>query len=83
MQDKNLSARLEVRLHPEQLNRLKAEANKRHTSVGNLVREAIDQKYLAINTDKLKAVEQMAGLNAPVASWEEMKREIESGKFRK
>jgi uncharacterized protein (DUF1778 family) len=83
MQDKKLDARLEIRLHPEQLQKLKDEAAAKNTSVGNLVREAIDQHYQVSREDKLKAVQQMAQINAPVTNWEQMKKEIESGYLKK
>ena len=79
MRDKKLAARLEIRLHPEQLQNLKAEAAAKNTSVGNLVREAIAQRYAVSRDEKLKAVQQMANINAPVADWKQMKKEIESG----
>jgi len=83
MGDKKLDARLEIRLQPEQLKKLKDEAAAKNTSVGNLVREAIDQHYEVSREDKLKAVQQMAHINAPVTNWEQMKKEIESGYLKK
>jgi hypothetical protein len=40
-----LSRRLQVLIDDEQLRRLRAEARMRHSSVGALVREAIDRVY--------------------------------------
>jgi len=77
--DKNLHARLEIRLDPEYLAKLKAEAKEKNTSVGSLVRESIENRYQITNEDRIKAVEKMATINAPVADWEQMKKEIESG----
>jgi predicted small secreted protein len=79
MRDKKLDARLEIRLYPEQLKKLKDEATAKNTSVGDLVREAIDKRYNVSTDDKLKAVKQMANINAPITNWEQMKKEIESG----
>lgn len=79
MRNKKLDARLEIRLDPEQLNRLKKEAAAKNTSVGELVREAIEQRYTVSRDDKLKAVQEMANINAPVSNWEQMKKEIEAG----
>ncbi|MEW6624413.1 MAG: ribbon-helix-helix protein, CopG family [Bacillota bacterium] len=83
MREKKLDARLEIRLYPEQLKKLKDEAAAKNTSVGDLVREAIDQRYKVSRDDKLKAVEQMANINAPVTNWQQMKKEIESGYLKK
>ncbi len=79
MRDKKLDARLEIRLYPEQLKKLKDEAAAKNTSIGELVREAIDERYEVSCEDKLKAVQQMANINAPVTNWEQMKKEIEAG----
>lgn len=79
MRDKKLEARLEIRLHPEQLQKLKDEAAAKNISVGNIVREAIAQRYAVSRDEKLKAVQQMAEINAPVTDWKQMKKEIESG----
>ena len=74
MRNKKLDARLEIRLDPEQLNKLKKEAAAKSTSVGELVREAIEQRYTVSRDDKLKAVQEMANINAPVSNWEQMKK---------
>lgn len=76
MEETKLNARLEVRLYPEQLKQLKDEAKQKNTSVGNLVREAIDQRYQVSKVEKMDAVNQLAKINAPVADWEQMKKEI-------
>jgi len=65
------------------LKKLKDEAAAKNTSVGDLVREAIDQRYKVSRHDKLRAVEQMANINAPVTNWQQMKKEIESGYLKK
>ncbi len=83
MRDEKLNERLEIRLYPEQLKKLKEEAAAKNTSVGELVREAIDKRYEVSRDDRLKAVQQMAGINAPVADWEQMKKEIEEGYLKK
>jgi predicted DNA-binding protein len=71
-----LEARLEIRLLPETLQMLKDEAARKNTSVGGIVREAIDS-YCAVPADeKLAAVRKLAELKAPVAAWDKMKKEI-------
>jgi predicted DNA-binding protein len=79
MTDKKLEARLEIRLYPEQLEKLKKEAAEKSTSVGELVREALEQRYEVNRDDRLEAVERMAAIDAPVTSWEEMKKQIQAG----
>lgn len=77
MVEKKLNARLEVRLRAEQLEKLQKEAQEKNISLGSLVREAIDFRYQATMANKLRAVEELAKMSAPVSSWEQMKREIE------
>jgi len=79
MEDQKLKARLEIRLQPEQLRKLKEEAAKKNSSVGSIVREAIDNHYKVSTKDKLAAVKKLSGLHAPVKDWEDMKKEIEAG----
>ncbi len=77
MTENRLDARLEIRLHPEKLQMLKDEAVKKNTSVGGIVREAIDS-YCAVSAEeKLAAVRKLAELKAPVTDWDKMKKEIE------
>lgn len=45
MDNKKLEIRLEVRLYPDQLEKLKIEASNRGISVATIVREAIEQRY--------------------------------------
>ncbi len=79
MSENRLDARLEIRLLPEKLQILKDEAARRNISVGGIVREAIDS-YCAVSAEeKLAAVRKLAELKAPVAAWDEMKKEIEEG----
>lgn len=76
---KKLDVRLEIRLYPEQMEKLKEEAARKNTSVGNIVREAIEQRYQVSSEEKLIAVQKLAGINAPVSDWEQMKKEIDAG----
>lgn len=81
MTEDKLDARLEIRLTPEQLQKLKDEASARDISVGSLVRETIEMRYAVTREDKLAAVKKLGELKTPVKSWEEMKKEIEQGMF--
>ncbi len=78
MPEKRLESRLEIRLQPEKLQMLKDEAARKNTSVGGIVREAIES-YCAVSAEeKLEAVRKLAELKAPAANWDDMKREIEA-----
>lgn len=73
------SERLEIRLEPRQLQRLKKEAEEKKLTVGELVREAIDQKYSVTRDEKVEAAQKLCDLRLPVKEWSEMKKEIEAG----
>jgi uncharacterized protein (DUF1778 family) len=82
MKKKKLEARLEIRLTPAQLEKLKTEAAETHSSVGELVREAIDQRYQVSTEEKVASVRNMALINAPVSDWETLKKEIDLGRMK-
>ncbi len=83
MAEDKLEARLEIRLTPEQLQKLKDEASARDMSVGSLVRETLEMRYAVSREDKLAAVKKLGDLKAPVKNWEELKEEIEQGMLNK
>ncbi len=71
-----LTRRVQVLLPPEQYDRLEALAQARGTSVGALIRQAIQDCYdEADPSDRRHAVRQLSALRLPVADWEEMERE--------
>lgn len=83
MTEDKLDARLEIRLTPAQLQKLKSEASAREISVGSLVRETLELRYAVSREDKLAAVKKLAGLETPVRNWEELKDEIAQGMLNK
>jgi hypothetical protein len=71
--------RLEIRLERRQLQRLKKEAEEKKVPVGELVREAIDQKYAVTREERIEEAKKLCSLSLPVKEWAEMKKEIEAG----
>jgi hypothetical protein len=72
-----LTERLQILVSPQQKRRLEAEAKTRGESVGELVREAIDQLYGSAPTraERMAAVERMlSGPKIPFMSPEQMNR---------
>lgn len=68
--------RIQVLVAPAQLARLRAIARRQRTSVGALVREAVEAKYFESDTERrVAAVERLAAMSLPVADWEQMERE--------
>ena len=68
---------LEVHLPLPTLELLRWEAARRETSVAELVREAIDLLLAQDKQARMQAAEALCQVEAPVADWEQIKREIE------
>lgn len=73
-----LTERLEVRLAPATMRLLRQEAEMRGASVAALVREAIDLLLAQDRQARLRAAEALFRVEAPVADWPAMEREIEA-----
>ena len=70
------SERTQVLLSPQQVEKLKRMAARDGTSVGAIIRDAIDS-YIDPGSDaRRRAFEDMLTMNAPVDDWEVMKAEI-------
>ena len=70
---------MEIRVEPQQLEKLKADARRRKIPIGEIIREVIDQKYAVTREEKIKEAQKMFKLELPIKNWDEMKREIEEG----
>ena len=80
-----LSKRIEVRIDGSRLERLEAESRRHRKSLSALIREAIDKQFPPAKlktADRLQAVADMGRINAPVAPWDQMEKEIEKGRIR-
>lgn len=73
--------RLEVRLSPVHYDLLQREAERQGVSMGSLVREAVEEKYGDQQARRAQALQHLMALNAPVADWEQMEKEIEKGRL--
>lgn len=74
------SERTQVLLSREQVSRLKRIAASDGRSVGAVIREAVDA-YTTTADQRRQALERLFALDAPVADWDQMKREIVEGRF--
>lgn len=72
-----LTERLEVRLPRKTMQLLRQEARQRGVSVAQVVREAIELLLMEDCRARMQAAEALFQVEAPVADWPEMKREIE------
>ena len=73
------SERLQVLVTPEQRGRLERIAARENRSMGAIIREAIDAYTLPRARSRHETLEALFALEAPVADWEQMKREIIEG----
>lgn len=74
------SERTQVLLSPEQRNRVEQLAAQSASSVGAVIRAAIDDYARPPGPEsRRRAVEALFALDAPVAEWESMEREIDNG----
>jgi hypothetical protein len=71
---------LEVRLPPQTLQLLRQEAERREIPVAELVREAIDLLLAQDKQARIQAAEALCQVEAPIADWEQIKREIEEAR---
>lgn len=73
-----LTKRVQVLFNPEQLKELKKRAKAREGSVGELIREAVEEKYLSktLTEEKVAAAKKIIAMELPISDWEEMEKEI-------
>lgn len=71
-----LSERVQVLLTPEQRARVERLAAQQGTSVGAVVREAVEAYTRPRGRSREEAARALFALDAPVADWEDMKAEI-------
>jgi uncharacterized protein (DUF1778 family) len=72
-----LTERLEIRLSRSTYRLLREEAHRRGVPVADLVRQGIDLLLREDRLRRLAAADALFELQAPVANWETMKRQIE------
>ena len=70
------SERTQVLLSPGQVEKLKRIAARQGSSVGAVIRDAIDEYVDPGGNSRQRAVDSMLAMNAPVDDWEVMKDEI-------
>lgn len=71
-----LTERVQVLCSQEQVRQLKEIAELEGSSVGELIRRAVEKVYLRQRQqDAREAVRRMAVMSLPVGDWEQMKRE--------
>jgi len=71
-----LSERLEIRVERQTARQLREEARQRGVSVGQVVREAITRWIGDDTSARMRAVDALCQIEAPVADWADMEQEI-------
>jgi len=72
-----LTKKIQILFSDEQFESLKRVAEEKKTSVGALVREAVEEIYLKEIKEKRKRIAQhLINMNLPVDEWEKMEEEI-------
>lgn len=74
-----LSERLEIRLDPILMERLRREGKRKGMSVSEFIREVLISHLKKEKGSRSKAASALCSLKGPTADWEKMKREIEAG----
>ena len=70
-----LSERLQILVSREQRRRLEREAKRRGTSVGSLIREAVDARFGAVTTDeRLRALDDIRAMHGRFLPPDELNR---------
>lgn len=75
-----LTRKIQILFSDEQYGLLKRIAAEKGTSVGALVRDAIEKVYLKeIKKRRMEIAERLVRMKLPVGDWEEMEEEIARG----
>lgn len=77
-----LSKATTILFAPEDYKRLKKLARFKAVSVAELIRRAVEEKYLLTSEDMIQAVEALSELNAPIGTPQQMEWEIEKGRLK-
>ncbi len=72
--------RTQLLMEPAEFRRLQAAARARKTSVAQLIRSAVREKYLAPEPDKAALVEAIVGMRLPAVDWKRARRQIEEAR---
>lgn len=79
----SLVTKTTVLFEPRQYEQLKRIAASNKRSVGDLIRQAVAEKYsLSDRRARIEAVERLSKMSAPAGDWKEMEAEIIAGATR-
>lgn len=78
-----LKKRVEVLFEQDKYSYLEHLAKREKTSVGKLIREAVEKVYLDADREKRReAVRRLTSANLDLGDWEDIKKEMEETRYR-
>jgi hypothetical protein len=80
--ENKINKRTQILLTEKQYKKLKKISASKKTSIGCLIRDAIDKVFMNEIKDKRKIIDEIKNMDLPVGNWENMKKEILKGKYR-
>lgn len=71
--------RTQLLMDPKEFQRLRAIARRRKTSVAELIRSAVREKYFQPQPDRAAIVRSILNMNLPAIEWKDALKDIEAG----
>ncbi len=68
--------RAQILMEPEEYQQLEAVARRQGTSVAELVRTAVRERYLSQQQDRIRAMEEICAMELPFSDWDSLDEEI-------
>ena len=69
--------RAQILMEPKDYQELERIAGAKHVSVGELIREAVTERYLVAKDRRRSAAERICRMDIPLDDWETLEKEIE------
>jgi hypothetical protein len=74
-----VTRRTQILMDPDEFRRLRVLAERRKSSVAELIRAAVREAYLAPQPERRPIVDAILQMKLPKINWKELKKEIEAG----
>jgi hypothetical protein len=74
-----VTRRTQILMDPDEFRRLRALAERRKSSVAELIRAAVLEAYLAPRPERQPIVDAILQMRLPKINWKKLKKEIEAG----
>ena len=68
--------RAQILMAPQEYEQLQTIARSRHLSVAELIRQAVQERYLDLGQRRTMLLEQMFAMNIPVDDWSNLDAEV-------